>query len=119
MSIYPQRMALPSQTVALLRVARELVDELPADAVLLLAEVDLDWDAVLDHLQGSKLLVVAQGRELTRKLKAYPELDVLDVDAGPTPTPELLSLAILEAVATERLRHGAHLIALYNGIDTE
>src|SRR5438105_3131996 len=104
MTIKLQRMALPSQTVALLRVAGQLIQELPADAVLLLAEVDLDWGAVVEHLHGCKLLVVAQGRELTRKLKAYDQLDVLDVDAGPTPTPELISLAILEAVATERLR---------------
>ncbi len=119
MTTHYSTMSLPTQTVALLRVAGQLVSELPADAVLLLADTDLNWDAVIEHLQGCKLLVIAQGRELTRKLKAYPELDVLDVDAGPTPTQELMSLAILEAVATERLRPGAHVIALYNGIDTE
>src|SRR5437879_1401138 len=108
MTTHHQTMALPTQTVALLRVAGQLISELPADAVLLLADTDLNWDAVIEHLQGCKLLVVAQGRELTRKLKAYPELDVLDVDAGPTPTQELMSLAILEAVATEKLRPGAH-----------
>src|SRR5205807_2159034 len=112
-------MGLPSQTIALLKSAGQLVAELPADAVLLLTEADLDWDAVLEHLQGCILFVVAQGRELTRKLKQYPQLEVLDIDAGPTPTQELMSLAILEAVATEKLRTGAHLIALYNGIDAE
>src|SRR5262245_25942896 len=37
------RMALPKQTTSLLVTARQLVAALPADAVLLLPEGDLDW----------------------------------------------------------------------------
>jgi DNA integrity scanning protein DisA with diadenylate cyclase activity len=112
-------MGLANQTVALLRAAADLVAALPADAVLLLTETDLDWDAVREHLPECKLLVAAQDRDLTRRLKQHAELEVLDIDAGPTPTQELLSLAMLDAVANEQLRTGAHVIALYNGIDTE
>ena len=43
-------MSLPRQTVALLEGARQLYQTLPADAVLLLTETELDWDAVLGHL---------------------------------------------------------------------
>src|SRR2546421_8894260 len=95
-----ESMGLANQTVALVGAASRLVAELPADAVLLLTETDLDWEAVQEQLPNCKLLVVAHGRELTRHLKQHPTLVVLDVDAGPTPTQELLSLAILEAVAT-------------------
>jgi DNA integrity scanning protein DisA with diadenylate cyclase activity len=35
------------------------------------------------------------------------------------PTQERMSVALLEAVAEERLRPGAHVVALYNGIDVE
>jgi DNA integrity scanning protein DisA with diadenylate cyclase activity len=112
-------MGLPSQTVALLKAARRLVAELPADAVLLLTETDLDWDTVLTLLQGCKLFVAAQDKQLSQKLKQYTHIEVLDLDAGPTPIQELMSLALLEAIATEQLRTGAHVIALYNGIDTE
>jgi diadenylate cyclase len=111
-------MALPSQTVVLLKAAAHVAHALPADAVLLLAETDLDWDAVLHHLPEVKLLVAAQNPLLTRRLKEHPSLDVLDIDPGPTPTQERMSLALLEAVANEKLRTGAHVIALYNGIDT-
>ncbi|HYT94718.1 MAG TPA: diadenylate cyclase [Gemmataceae bacterium] len=104
--------------MALLRAASRLAAALPADAVLLLTHTDLDWEAVQEQLPDCKLLVIAAGRELTRELKQYAGLEVLDVDAGPTPTQELLSLALLEAVATEKLRAGAHVIAVYNGIDT-
>src|SRR4029079_5970364 len=49
----------------------------------------------------------------------HPGLTVLDIDPGPTPTQERMSLALLEAVASERLQQGAHVVALYNGIEAE
>jgi diadenylate cyclase len=110
---------LPRQTVVLLETARQLAAELPADAILLLTETNLDWDAVLAKLGGCRLLVAAQDGTLTTKLKQHPGLTVLDIDAGPTPTQERMSLALLEAVASEKLQTGAHVVALYNGIETE
>src|SRR5262249_51641188 len=61
------RMGLPSQTVVLLPAAGQMARDLPADAVLLLTETDLDWDAVLDFLPDCKLLVAAQDVLLTSK----------------------------------------------------
>ena len=112
-------MGLPLQTVVLMKAARRLADELEADAVLLLTETDLDWKAVLEILQAEKLLVSASDRGLTAKLQANVRLHVLDIDPGPTPTQERMSLALLEAVAQEKLRPGAHVVALYNGIGVE
>ena len=100
-------------------VARRLADDLPADAVLLMTETDLDWDAVLQLLPAEKLLISAEDRSLIEKLKTYPFLTILDVDPGPTPTQERMSLALLEAVALEKIRSGAHIIALYNGIGVQ
>ncbi len=96
-----------------------MYDELPADAVLLLTETDLDWATVRELMPSCKLLVAAQDKLLTQQLKAYPELLVLDTDPGPTPKQERLSLALLEAVAGDLLQPGAHVIALYNGIEEE
>jgi DNA integrity scanning protein DisA with diadenylate cyclase activity len=112
-------MGLPRQTVVLLQTARQLANELPADAVLLLTERQLDWDAVQEELAGCRLLVAAQDVTLTQELKRHPGLVVLDVDPGPTPTQERMSLALLEAVASEKLQTGAHVVALYNGIEAE
>jgi DNA integrity scanning protein DisA with diadenylate cyclase activity len=112
-------MGLPRQTIALLEVARRLVQGLPADAVLLLTETDLDWGAVRAYLDGCRLLVAAQDGALTQKLKEQPGLTVLDVDPGPMPTQERMSVALLAAVADEQLRTGAHVVALYNGIEAE
>src|SRR5207237_157338 len=110
-------MALAPQTIALLQSARQLVHALPADAILLLTEADLDWDAVHEQLDGCRLLVAAEDHILTNVFKSRPELTVIDIDPGPTPTQERMSLALLEAVRSDRLRQGADVVALYNGID--
>jgi DNA integrity scanning protein DisA with diadenylate cyclase activity len=112
-------MGLPTQTRVLIKAAWQMYQELPADAVLLLTETDLNWDAVREMLPSCKLLVAAQDKLLTQKLKTYPELTVLDIDPGPTPKEERLSLALLEAVACDMLRAGAHVVTLYNGIEGE
>jgi DNA integrity scanning protein DisA with diadenylate cyclase activity len=110
---------LPRQTVALLKAARAMAAEMPADAILLLTETNLDWKEVSEHLGECRLLVAAQDPILTRKLKEEHGLIVLDIDPGPTPTQERMSLALLEAVASEKLHRGADVIALYNGIEAE
>ena len=110
---------LPTQTKVLMKAAWQMQQALPADAILLLTETDLNWDAVREFMPDCKLLVAAQDKLLTQKLKTYPDLIVLDIDPGPTPKEERLSLALLEAVACEMLRPGAHVVTLYNGIEGE
>jgi DNA integrity scanning protein DisA with diadenylate cyclase activity len=110
-------MGLAPQTVSLLQAARQMVHVLPADAVLLLTATDLNWEAVLQHLDGCRLLVAAEDGALTGRLKAHPHLTVLDIDPGPTPTQERMSLALLEAVRSDKLPQGADVVALYNGIE--
>src|SRR5229473_5804563 len=112
-------MALANQTLKLLQTARHLVKELPADAVLLLTKTDLDWEEIQHQVHDCRWLVAAQDEMLTQKLKENPALTVLDIDPGPTPTQERMSLALLEAVATEKLQTGATVVAIYNGIETE
>ncbi len=109
-------MALAKQTAALLDSARDVVRSLPADAVLLLTETTLDWNAVYNHLKGCRVLIAAESRELTDKLRENPDLDVIDLDPEPVPTRERMSLALLKAVNTGHLKPGAHVVVLYNGI---
>lgn len=110
-------MPIARQTVALLLAARHLVDSLPADALLLLTETDLDWSAVREYVGSCRLLVAAEDPDLTRRFKKVADLTVLNVDPGKASTQERLSLALLEAVRSEHLRHGADVVVLYNGIE--
>src|SRR5579862_5041145 len=112
-------MALSPETTGLLKAARYLVKELPADAVLFLTETNLDWDAVCELLPADKLLIAAADKELTHELQTTTDLTVLDIDPGPAPTQERLSLALLEAVALDKLKPGAQVVAIYNGIGVE
>ncbi len=110
-------MALPRQTAVLLASAREMVQKLPADAVLLLTETNLDWNDVIRSLDGCRLLVAAQDNVLPPEAQKHPGITFIDIDPGPTPTQERMSLALIEAVRNEELRPGAHVVVLYNGIE--
>lgn len=112
-------MPLPVQTAIFLKAARQLADDLPADAILLLTETDLDWAEVLELLNGVKLLVVASNRDLAAEIQAHGELTLLDIESATATMQERMSLALLEAIAQDRLRAGAHVVALYNGIGVE
>ena len=111
-------MSLPSQTVQLIQVGRDLVKGLPADAVLLLTETALDWDEVGRHLLGCKLFVAAENPALTRTLREREGWRVIELDPEPLPIQERMSNALLNAVTSEDLKPGAHVVVLYNGIAT-
>src|SRR5437762_8619031 len=111
-------MNLPSQSVALLQAARDLVKSLPADAVLLVTETAVDWDEVTRMLAGCKLFIAAENPALTKPLREREEWTVIDLDPEPLPTQERMNAALLKAVSAEQLQPGAHVVALYNGIAT-
>jgi DNA integrity scanning protein DisA with diadenylate cyclase activity len=111
-------MSLPSQSVALLQAARDLVKTLPADAVLLLTETAIDWEEVSRMLSGCRLFVAAENPALTKSLRDDPDWTVIDLDPEPLPTQERMNAALLKAVTEDQLQPGAHVVALYNGIAT-
>jgi DNA integrity scanning protein DisA with diadenylate cyclase activity len=112
-------MALPRQTLALLKAASELRKSLPADAVLLLTETNLDWDAVRAQLGAVRTLVAADKVTLAEKIRQASGMYVVELDAAPIPTQEKMSVAILKAIAAEQLQPGSHVVVVYNGIGVE
>lgn len=109
-------MSLPSQTVALLQAARDLVKTLPADAALILTETAVDWDEVGRQLGGCRLFVAAENPTHTKPLREREDWTVIDLDPEPRPTQERMNDALLKAVSQNLLQPGSHVIALYNGI---
>jgi diadenylate cyclase len=111
-------MSLPLQTVQLIQAARDLVKGLPADAVMLLTETPLDWEEVTRLLVGCTLFVAAENPALTKPLRDMEEWHVIDLDPQSLPTQDRMSNALLKAVSSQELKPGAHVVVLYNGIDT-
>jgi DNA integrity scanning protein DisA with diadenylate cyclase activity len=109
-------MGLPKQTIALLDAARDVVRDKIAEMVLLLTETDLDWEEVRAHLKGCQLLVAAENEAVTAKLREETHIDVIELDPEPIPTTERMSLALLKAIALEKVTPGSHVVVLYNGI---
>lgn len=124
-------MALPAQTLGLFEAARQLVTALSVDAVLLLPETDLDWVEIHDRLADCKVLIATQDLTLRARIKEAADklrpptedngvprtgLIALELDSGPTPIQERMSLSLLEAVRSNQLRQGADVVVLYNGI---
>jgi len=112
-------MPLPDQTRHLLAAARTLYKNLRAEGVLLMTEVDLDWDDVAEVLGTTRLLVAPLNRALSDRLQDRFGLTILPVDFRPAPMRERLSLALLEALAAEHLHQGSNVITVYNGIEEE
>lgn len=112
-------MPLPEQTRNLLAAARMLYQSTGAEAVLLLTEHNLDWDEVIEELDGAKLLIAPLNRQIERILQDHVGLKLLPVDFRPVPMRERLSLALLEALTMEQLSQGSNVIAVYNGIESE
>jgi DNA integrity scanning protein DisA with diadenylate cyclase activity len=111
-------MSLPQQTVALLQSARDIVRGLPADAVLVLTETNLDWDEVDRILVGCNRFVAADTPAILRHLKDREDWTVIDLEPQLLATPERLSNALLKAVSRNDLQPGAHVVVVYNGIAT-
>jgi DNA integrity scanning protein DisA with diadenylate cyclase activity len=72
---------------------------------------------VREHLGECKLLVAAEDPDLTQQLKEHLDLTVLDIETRESSTQERISLALLEAVRRESVRHGADVVVLYNGVE--
>ncbi len=110
-------MAFAPETIKLLRAAKELVKKIPADAILILADGHMDWDIVLAELSGTRVLIAARHEDDVVRIKDHPDLTLIEIESGPTPIQERMSLALLEAVRSEKLRQGADVVVLYNGIE--
>src|SRR6185437_1817104 len=85
-------MGLAPQTVALLKAARQLVHSLPADAVLLLTEDDLNWDTVLQHLDSCRLLVAVRSDQLRQGADVVALYNGIDTGEDSTEPIDTLSV---------------------------
>ena len=109
---------LNKATAGLLGLACQAVPSLGAEAVVLLPEGPMDWEAVRS-LCGSIRLLVATASERHREAAVEAGLVGLDVEPTDASIAERITLALIQAVADEHLKAGARVVVVYAGFEAE
>ncbi len=128
---------LSERLTSMLSMARSAIEQTGAEAVLIVAEQPFDWRAIRQKLGDCKLLIAYvpgqpandthSGGTATRHQAEpvkMPEGEAegiywICIDETPRPTLERISMALLEALASEQLHRGSKVIALYSGFDAD
>ncbi len=110
--------AATKATSSLLALAFEAVPRLGAAALLILPEGPLDWESLRAPAVAVKTLVAVttdRHRDAAREAGLTP-VEVDETDAAIT---ERISLALIEAVATDLLSAGDRVAVVYSGFEAE
>jgi DNA integrity scanning protein DisA with diadenylate cyclase activity len=105
-------------TTGLLALAGEAAARLGASGVLVVPEGPLDWDAARAAV-GEVALLVAVASARHREAAQQAGLIALEVEPTEAGIAERISLALIEAVANDRLTAGARVVAVYSGFEAE
>jgi diadenylate cyclase len=110
--------ALTKATAGLLRLAATAASELGAEAVVLLPEGAMDWDAVRE-IYSTAILLVATVSERHREAAVEAGIVGLEVEPTDASISERITLALIQAVADEYLKAGARVVVVYSGFEAE
>ncbi len=104
------------QFAEFLELATRLAQTVEADALMVVLDGPTDWQKLKERASRIKLLVSADQAD---KLAGAREagLDTVIVNLPDAPVFEMLTLALLEAVADDILMPGAAVIAVYSGFE--
>jgi DNA integrity scanning protein DisA with diadenylate cyclase activity len=111
-------MPLPRQTTALLASARRLAEELPARAVLVIPEMEMNWAEVRNYLGPSELLVATRDWNIQSQLQGHEGITLVPYDPTDYAIDDRVNLAVLGAIRAELLQKGDQIVVLYNGIES-
>lgn len=111
-----KRVEISEPMVTLLSCADRIVQELNAQAVVLLADLPYDFTSIKNLLQQTRL-VVASGEADVQKVVREDGIDLVPLALEPEARRMQLSQALLEAIADELLQSGDKVVALYPGFE--
>jgi DNA integrity scanning protein DisA with diadenylate cyclase activity len=112
------RLELSDQLRNLLVAARELAVQIDAEAVVMLASLPYDFQAVREVL-GSKRLVVASDKSDVMRVANECGVDLVPLLHEPETRQVQLSQALLEAIADDMLQSGSRIVAVYTLFERE
>jgi diadenylate cyclase len=102
-----------------LSMACEAAQRMGAAGVLILPEGPMEWELVRLVSAGDVAVLVASASE--RQIDAVRKAGLIAVEVEPTEAAisERISLALIEAVANDRLQAGARVVVVYSGFEAE
>ena len=105
-------------TTSLLTLACEAVPRLGAAGVLILPEGAMDWKAVRETCP-EHLLLVALASSKHREAAQECGLTTLEIEPTDAAITERITLALILAVADDKLKAGARVVVVYSGFEAE
>ncbi|HVJ86018.1 MAG TPA: diadenylate cyclase [Caulifigura sp.] len=104
------------QLSALVRAARDIAAEVKAAAVLMLAEVPLDFAAISKQFTQTRFIITSHKPDV-QEAAAEDDLPCVMLSHEPQTRQVQLSVALIEAIADDLVPTGACVVALYSSFD--
>lgn len=111
-----KRVEITEPFATLLASTRRIVEEVKAQAVVMLADLPYDFSAIRNELHPVRLVVATDKVELFRTV-LDDDVDLVPLVQEPESRRLQLSQALLEAIADELLQSGDKVVALYPGFE--
>lgn len=111
-----KRVEITEPFTTLLASAKQIIGEVKAQAVVLLADLPYDFAAIRNELHPVRLVVATDKIDLFR-LVLDDDVDLVPLVHEPETRRLQLSQALLEAIADELLQSGDMVVALYPGFE--
>lgn len=109
----------PKAMSPLLSLACEAASRFAAKAVLVLPEAPLDWKALVELQRGGTRVMIAPQSIRHAEAAKDAGLIVITIDAAEAAITERISLALIQAVADDRLQAGDRVVVVYSGFEAE
>jgi DNA integrity scanning protein DisA with diadenylate cyclase activity len=103
---------------AFIGAAINLVSAAEADALVVFLEKEVDWDELKNECGEVEVVIVSMSEELLEEASEHG-LPTVFVEIPDATVAEMLTQALLDAVAHEYIKPGATIVSAYRGFDKE
>ncbi len=103
---------------AILESATGLARATGADAIIIVSDVDLEWNEIQQKCSGISVIFASVARNLLESAQHAGFLTI-EIEIPESTVYEQLTQAVLDSVADELVASGSTIVAIYSGIDRE
>ena len=114
----PTALSKDKATAGLIDLAMDAVRSFSAQAIVILPEEPLDWEALRERTDDTPILIATPSDRQRDAIIAAGFVG-LDVEPSEAAIGERITLALIQAVADDHLRAGARVVVVYSGFEAE